>query len=350
MSIIELLKIEFMKVKRSMILPLLLIPPILVVISGVSSISMYMTPEYTDAWSAMFIQSALLFGYYLLPFSMVIVCVMISNRETKNNGILKMLALPVSKGKLALAKFFVLLSFLMIELLIFFSSFIIAGIIATKIMNVAENIPVFYLLTWTLKLFATMIPAIACMWAITVLFEKPLLSMGLNLLLIIPGVLIANTPLWLVYPYCYSGYVVSDALHTVTTTGTGSTISLFPFVPCAVIISVFALFFSIKCFGRKEMRYKMKKIKLSVVSLVISLLPFITLLFSLFTEKITGGLQTGLIVLNIISILSGFGLSISLVKKPKRRDVFSIVALCICTFFGLLMLGILTFGLIATFM
>ena len=208
MSIIELLKIEFMKVKRSMILPLLLIPPILVVVSGVSSISMYMTPEYTDAWSAMFIQSALLFGYYLLPFSMVIVCVMISNRETKNNGI----------------------------------------------MNVAENIPVFYLLTWTLKLFATMIPAIACMWAITVLFEKPLLSMGLNLLLIIPGVLIANTPLWLVYPYCYSGYVVSDALHTVTTTGTGSTISLFPFIPCAVIISALALYVSIKCFGRKEMR------------------------------------------------------------------------------------------------
>ena len=112
MSIIELLKIEFMKVKRSMILPLLLIPPILVVVSGVFSISMYMTPEYTNAWSAMFIQSALLFGYYLLPFSMVVVCVMIANRETKNNGILKMLALPISKEKLALTKFFVLLSFL----------------------------------------------------------------------------------------------------------------------------------------------------------------------------------------------------------------------------------------------
>ena len=254
MSIIELLKIEFMKVKRSMILPLLLIPPILVVISGVSSISMYMTPEYTDAWSAMFIQSALLFGYYLLPFSMVVVCVMIANREIKNNGILKMLALPVSKGKLALTKFLVLLSFLAIELLIFFSSFIIAGVIATKIMNVTETIPVFYLLTWTVKLFVTMVPAISCMWAITVLFEKPLLSMGLNLLLIIPGVLVANTPLWIAYPYCYSGYVVSDALHTVTTTGTGSTISLFPFIPCAVIISALALYVSIKCFGRKEMR------------------------------------------------------------------------------------------------
>lgn len=254
MSISELLKIEFMKVKRSMILPLLLVPPILVVLSGVSSISMYMTPEYTETWSAMFIQSALLFGYYLLPFSMVIVCVMIANRETKNNAILKMLALPVSKGKLALTKFFVLLSFLAIELLIFFSSFAIAGIIATKIMNVTETIPVFYLLTWTIKLFATMVPAISCMWAITILFEKPLLSLGLNLLLIIPGILVANTPLWLAYPYCYSGYVVSDALHTVTAADTGSTISLFPFVPCAVIISVFALYVSIKCFGRKEMR------------------------------------------------------------------------------------------------
>lgn len=252
MSIIELLKIEFMKVKRSMILSLLFIPPILVVVSGISSISMYMTPEYIDAWSAMFIQSALLFGYYLLPFSMVVVCVMIANRETKNNGILKMLALPVSKGKLALAKFFVLLSFLIIELLIFFGSFIIAGVIVTKIMNITEAIPVFYLLTWTIKLFVTMVPAISCMWAITILFEKPLLSMGLNLLLIIPGILVANTSLWFVYPYCYSGYVVSDALHTVT--ATGSTIALFPFIPCAVSISAFALFISIKYFGRKEMR------------------------------------------------------------------------------------------------
>ena len=164
MSIIELLKIEFMKVKRSMILPLLLILPILVVVSGVFSISMYMTPEYTNAWSAMFIQSALLFG-----------------------------ALPISKGKLALTKFFVLLSFLAIQLLIFSLSFVIAGFIATKIMNVTESIPVLYLLTWTLKLFTTMIPAISCMWAITILFEKPMLSMGLNLLLIIPGVLVANT-------------------------------------------------------------------------------------------------------------------------------------------------------------
>ena len=45
------------------------------------------------------------------------------------------------------------------------------------------------------------------------LFEKPLLSVGLNLLLVIPGVLVANTPLWIAYPYCYSGYLVSCSLY-----------------------------------------------------------------------------------------------------------------------------------------
>lgn len=57
-----------------------------------------------------------------------------------------------------------------------------------------------------------------------------------------------------------------------------------------------------------------------------------------------------MIALNVVSILLGLGLSISVVKNPKRRDVFSIIALCICGFWGLLMVGILILGLILTFM
>ena len=46
------------------------------------------------------------------------------------------------------------------------------------------------------------------------------------------------------------------------------------------------------------------------------------------------GFKWGLTALNVISILLGLGLSISVVKNPKRRDVFSIIALCICGFWG----------------
>ena len=254
MSFFELLIIEFTKVKRSKIVPLIFVAPLLVVTSGIVNLSRYFTPEYTDAWPAMFIQSALVYAYYLLPLSMIVVCVMIAGRETGNNGILKMLALPISRYALSLAKFCVLVFYLLMEVIIFGVVFVIAGIIATHTMGITEALPVLYLLKWCARLFFTMLPRIATMWTITVLFEKTLLSVGLNLLLVIPGVLFANTPLWIAYPYCYSGYLVSCSLHDFTVEASDITFSMFPFIPCAIGIFVIMMILSVTQFGKKEMR------------------------------------------------------------------------------------------------
>lgn len=254
MNFFDLLNIEFMKVRHSKMVPLLFIAPVLVIVSGVANLSRYFTPEYTNAWPAMFIQSALVYSYYLLPFSMIVVCVMIAGRETKNNGILKMLALPVSRHMLSITKFCVLIFYLIMEMVIFLIGFVIAGWIATKMANITETLPILYILKWCVWLLLTMLPCIAAMWAITVLFENALLSVGLNLLLVIPGVLVANTPLWIVYPYCYSGYLVSCSLHDFTASTSDSAFTPLPFLPCAVI--VFSLFFTLSVirFGKKEMR------------------------------------------------------------------------------------------------
>ena len=254
MNFLELLKIEFMKVKRSKIIPLIFVAPLLVVASGIANLSSYFTPEYTNAWPAMFIQSALVYAYYLLPFSMIVVCVMISGQETQNNGILKMLALPISLYTLLLAKFCVLLFYLLMEMVVFLVVFVIAGLIATGSMGITETLPVFYLLKWCAGLFLTMLPCVATMWTITVLFEKPLLSVGLNLLLVIPGVLVANTPLWIAYPYCYSGYLVSCSLHDFVASSSDTTFSLIPFLPCAILIFVLVLALAFTQFGKREMR------------------------------------------------------------------------------------------------
>ena len=53
MRFFELLRIEFKKVKRSKIIPLIFIAPLIVVGSGVASLHRYFTPEYTHAWAAM---------------------------------------------------------------------------------------------------------------------------------------------------------------------------------------------------------------------------------------------------------------------------------------------------------
>ena len=254
MSFLELLKIEFMKVKRGKMIPLIFIAPLLVTASGVANLQKYFSPEYTNAWAAMFIQSALVYAYYLLPFSMIVVCVMIAGRETGNNGILKMLALPVSRYALSAAKFCVLLFYLFMEMVVFLVVFVITGLIAANNTGITEALPIMYLLKWCIGLFLTMLPSTATIWAITVLFEKPLLSVGLNLLLVIPSVLAANTPLWIIYPYCYSGYLVSCSLHDFTTKGVSTGFNLFPFLPCAILIFVLVLIMAVIRFGKKEMR------------------------------------------------------------------------------------------------
>ena len=254
MSFLELLKIEFIKVKRGKMIPLIFIAPLLVVASGVANLQNYFSPEYTNAWAAMFIQSALVYAYYLLPFSMIVVCVMIAGRETGNNGILKMLALPVSRYALSAAKFCVLLFYLFMEMVVFLAVFVITGSIATSYTGITEALPLLYLLKWCAGLFFTMLPGAATMWAVTVLFEKPFLSVGLNLLLVIPGVLAANTPLWVVYPYCYSGYLVSCSLHDFTAKGADTVFQLAPFLPCAAAIFAGMLVLAAVRFGRKEMR------------------------------------------------------------------------------------------------
>mgnify|MGYP000901791432 CR=1 FL=1 len=90
-------------------------------------------------------------------------------------------------------------------------------------------------------------------------FEKvatisPLLPVGLNLLLVIPEVLVTNTPLWIIYPYCYSGYLVSYSLHEFTTEAADTAFHLFPFLPCAVLIFALVLTVAVTQFGKKEMR------------------------------------------------------------------------------------------------
>ena len=254
MSFLELLRIEFTKVKRSKMIPLIFVAPLLVVSSGVANLSRYFTPEYTNAWPAMFIQSALVYSYYLLPLSMIVVCVMIAGRETGNNGILKMLALPVSRYALSMAKFCVLVFYLFMEMAVFFAVFVIAGTVATKTMGVTETLPVLYLMKWCAGLFLTMLPCLGAMWAVTVLFEKPLLSVGLNLLLVIPGVLVSNTPVWIAWPYCYSGYLVSCSLHDFTAGDNIRAFSLFPFLPAAILVLALALTIAAIQFGKKEMR------------------------------------------------------------------------------------------------
>ncbi|MCC8078717.1 MAG: ABC transporter permease [Oscillospiraceae bacterium] len=251
MSFLQLVKIEFIKLRRGKILLLLFAAPLLVTVSGVANLRRYLAPEYTNAWAAMFIQSALVYAYYLLPLSMAVVCAVLAGRERASGGLRKMLTLPLSPRALSAAKMCVLLCFLAAELAAFLLTFSLAGTLAVRSAGVAEALPLNYLLQWCGGLFLTMLPCAAAMWAVTALCAKPLPAAGINLLLVLPSVLLSATPLWFAYPYCYSGRLVSAALHDFTASAASAGFELFPFLPTAALALSLAALLAVEEYGKR---------------------------------------------------------------------------------------------------
>ncbi|KAI4449868.1 hypothetical protein C823_004401 [Eubacterium plexicaudatum ASF492] len=142
--------------------------------------------------------------------------------------------------------------YLFVEMVVFLAVFVITGLLATSHTGVTEALPITDLLKWCTGLFFTMLPGVATMWAITVLFEKPWLSVGFNLLFVIPGVLVANTPFWIIYPYCYSGYLVSCSLHDYTTEGVNTAFRPFPFLLFAMLLFALAIMVAMTRFGKRQ--------------------------------------------------------------------------------------------------
>ncbi len=93
----------------------------------------------------------------------------------------------------------------------------------------------------------------------------------------------------------------------------------------------------------------MKKNKQGFIAFVISLLPLLTLIISGLDIKATTNMQMGLSIWNMITTLTAFILAVCTVKDRKKRDIFSILALCISGFLLLLVAGIIGFGILASF-
>ena len=255
MKFSQLLSIELLKTKRPKIFPILLIMPLLGIASSIATVTQRITPGESNVWQTMFSHSSLGFGLYLLPFCMITVCAMLSGREMKDNGMIKMLSLPISRAKLALAKFVVLLCYLAMEIVIFTIVFMISGLITTAQMtNVMHSMPIAYILKWSACLFVSSLPSLSLMWLFTIVFEKPVLSIGLNIILIIPSIVIVTTQYWALYPHSYSAYLMACELNRLYEGATNIVLDISIFLPCAVSIFAIALIVSIIQFGKREMK------------------------------------------------------------------------------------------------
>ena len=251
MNFLSLMTVELKKIRRSKILLILLIPVMITWIPSViygdmnfDTRGIPITPE-----NNFFIQGFMGMAWFMIPATLVISTVLLTQTERSGNGILKMLSLPVSPQKLCLAKFIVLILLSFAQMVMTVAAYYLCAAIASSTLNYAFFLEPVYVFRVALSIYAGAIPTAAVFWMIAILIRSPIFSAGIGLASIVPSVLLINTKIWFTYPVSYPFYLLmveygrcADGIYT-------RDIQWLPWLPTAVLITAAALGIACAKFG-----------------------------------------------------------------------------------------------------
>lgn len=256
MSFMTLVGIENRKLRRSAIVPLLAIvtavlwiPSILNVHLNFDRQDIGISPE-----NNFLIQGFLGMAWFMYPGSMVVCTALMVMTERNNNGIMKMLSLPVSTAKLCLAKFVMLLLLSAVQMLMNVAVYYICAAIVSGTQNYDFILPPLFVLKEAGLMYLASIPMLGVFWAIAVCVHTPIFSVGLGLASIVPSVLAINTEFWFVYPMCYPFYVITAEYAKLAESMDADPVSWFPLLPAAFSVTLVSLLISCSRFGQAEGR------------------------------------------------------------------------------------------------
>ena len=256
MSFLSLVGIELKKIRRSKIFLILLIPVIMMWIPGIINADMNfdlrgipIAPE-----NNFFIQGFMGMVWFMIPASLVICTVLLSQTERSNKGILKMLSLPISTTKLCLAKFIVLLILAAVQMIMSIGAYYICAAVVTNAQDYHFILAPLYVCKIVCGLYAAAIPMAAVYWAISTFIQSPIFSVGIGLASIVPSVLMINTNIWFAYPVSYPFYLLMVAYGRAAEGVYETQIAWLPWLPVAVGITILALTVSCVRYGAFERR------------------------------------------------------------------------------------------------
>lgn len=256
MSGLSLISVEWRKLRRSKMIWILVAAAIILWVPSVlnAHLNFQMQVEGISPENNFFIQGFMGLAWFLFPASIVVSTVLLTQIERSNQGILKMLTLPMSIRKLCLAKFAVLLSLAAIQVLISAGVYFVSGAIASQTQNYDLLLGPAPVLRMTGVIWLTAVPMAAFFWMLSVCVKAPVFSMGIGLASIVPSVLMINTKVWFLYPMCYPFYMVTVEYGGLAENMSGGQIAPVPWIPAAILFTGACLVIACLCFGKAEKR------------------------------------------------------------------------------------------------
>ena len=254
MSFLSLVGVEFSKIRRSKIMVILVLAVVILWLPSIENAHLNFTMETIgiSPENNFFIQGFMAMAWFIFPASMVVVTVLQAQTERSNNGILKMLALPVSTAKLCLAKFVVLVSFSAIQFLLSVGMYYISIVIASHAQDYDFFLNPLFVLKEVGMMWAASIPMLAFFWLLSVCVQTTIFSIGIGFASIVPSVLMINTKIWFAYPMSYSFFVIVSEYGKLAANLSTAEVEYIPWIPTAVLMTVICLIISCISFGKAE--------------------------------------------------------------------------------------------------
>ena len=256
MNFFSLVGIELKKIRRSKILLVLTAAAVILWLPSLfhAEINFDMQAEGISPENNFLIQGFMGMAWFLFPAGMVVSTVLLSMTERSHRGLLKMLSLPVSPGKLCLAKFMVLLALAALQVGLTVLFYFISAGIASKTQQYDFLLPPLFVLREAGLVFVSAIPMLSCFYLLSVCSQMPVFSIGIGLASIVPSVLMINTKLWFIYPMAYPFFVITAEYGKLAAKLTTAQVELIPWIPVATAVTVVCLLLSCLRFGQAERR------------------------------------------------------------------------------------------------
>lgn len=256
MSFPVLVGVEWKKIRRSKILLILGIAAVMLWIPSIlnAHLNFGMQAEGISPEHNFFIQGFMGMAWFMFPAAMVVCTVMLAQTERSGNGILRMLALPISTGRLCLAKFAVLLMLAAIQFAMMIGMYYISAAVASQTQGYEFLLPPLFVWKQAVAMYVSAVPMLAFFWMLSVCIHTPIFSVGIGLASIVPSVLMINTKVWFVYPMDYPFYVITAKYGELAANIAEMKMDFNPWVPIAVGFTGICLAVAVGYFGRSERR------------------------------------------------------------------------------------------------
>ncbi|TLS37100.1 ABC transporter permease [Pseudalkalibacillus caeni] len=198
----QLLKSEWQKLKRSRIIYLATVLPLLAVIQGAifAGNSKIVEEEGGNVWNVLTLGGMSVHSSLILPLTITVIMAMVARIEHNQNCWKLLLSLPVKRSSVYFSKFVVGLGLILYSTAVLSAGFLVSGLIV----GADSSVPFGLILGKPLLAVAVSLPIIALLFYLSIRFSHVGIPLAVGAGLALPAMLIANSAkYWIVYPWTY---------------------------------------------------------------------------------------------------------------------------------------------------